>query len=237
MNEAEWLSTASTYDMLTRSPAAWSQRKLWLFGCACFRRQWHLLLDQRTQHYVETAERHIDGYCSDGEIDAAWKSFDMAWRDDSLASDGHLETHRAMRKLTGRISPYDTLYLACRVAEGFACYATKTHHTDTGDDWDEEKSATWKSHDLQEIKDQADLLRDIFGNPFRPVTVDPAWLTSDVNTLAAGIYADRAFDRMPILADALQDAGCDNGDILNHCRGDNPHVRGCWVVDLLLGKE
>jgi hypothetical protein len=84
---------------------------------------------------------------------------------------------------------------------------------------------------------QAGLLRDILGNPFRPVKLDPAWLTSDVVTLARGIYEDRAFDRMPILADALQDAGCDNEDVLNHCRGPGPHVRGCWVVDLVLGEE
>ena len=81
------------------------------------------------------------------------------------------------------------------------------------------------------------LLRDIVGNPFRPFSVDPAWLTSTVVTLATGIYEQRAFDRMPILADALQDAGCEDADILNHCRGGGPHVRGCWVVDLLLGKS
>ncbi|MCE9566332.1 MAG: hypothetical protein K8U57_30275 [Planctomycetes bacterium] len=81
-------------------------------------------------------------------------------------------------------------------------------------------------------------MRDIIGNPFRPVTTDPTWLTTDVVALATGIYEDRAFDRMPILADALQDAGCDNDDILNHCRNANQvHVRGCWVVDLVLGKE
>jgi hypothetical protein len=78
----------------------------------------------------------------------------------------------------------------------------------------------------------------IFGNPFRPVTLDPAWRTSDVLALARGIYEERAFDRMPILADALQDAGCDNDDILSHCRDTaTPHARGCWVVDLVLGKE
>ncbi|HJZ55412.1 MAG TPA: hypothetical protein VKE74_10660, partial [Gemmataceae bacterium] len=70
---------------------------------------------------------------------------------------------------------------------------------------------------------------------FRPVAVDPSWLASTVVTLAGGIDADRAFDRLPILADALQDAGCDNTDILNHCLGPGPHVRGCWVVDLMLG--
>jgi hypothetical protein len=69
-------------------------------------------------------------------------------------------------------------------------------------------------------------------------TLDPAWRTSDVVLLAQGIYAERAFDRMPILADALQDAGCDNTDILAHCRDATaPHARGCWVVDLVLGKS
>jgi hypothetical protein len=81
------------------------------------------------------------------------------------------------------------------------------------------------------------LLRDIFGNPFRPVVFDPAWLTPTVTSLASSIYADRAFDRMPMLADALEEAGCDHADILLHCRGDGPHVRGCWVVDAILGKE
>lgn len=90
---------------------------------------------------------------------------------------------------------------------------------------------------VPQLAGTAPLLRDIFGNPFCPVTVDPIWLTSTVTSLTAVIYAERAFDRMPILADALEDAGCDNIDILSHCRGDGPHVRGCWVVDLLLGKE
>src|SRR5581483_3527580 len=82
-----------------------------------------------------------------------------------------------------------------------------------------------------------DLLREIFGNPFRPVTVNSTWLTSNVISLAQTIYDERAFDRMPILADALEDAGCTNAEILQHCRQPGEHVRGCWVVDLLLGKE
>ncbi len=81
------------------------------------------------------------------------------------------------------------------------------------------------------------LLRDIVGNPFRPVAFAPAWRTSDVVALVRGIYDDRAFDRMPILADALQDAGCDNDDVLTHCRADAVHARGCWVVDCILGKS
>jgi len=92
-------------------------------------------------------------------------------------------------------------------------------------------------HEPSESLLLARFLRDIFGNPFRPVAVERSWLTSTVVALAEGIYQERAFDRMPILADALQDAGCDNDDILNHCRQPGEHVRGCWVVDLVLGKS
>ncbi|MCE9530059.1 MAG: hypothetical protein K8T89_02810 [Planctomycetes bacterium] len=81
------------------------------------------------------------------------------------------------------------------------------------------------------------LFHDVVGPlPFRLVTLDPHWITLTVTDIAQAIYNDRAFDRMPILADALMDAGCDNDEIIHHCRGPGPHVRGCWVVDLLLGK-
>jgi hypothetical protein len=84
----------------------------------------------------------------------------------------------------------------------------------------------------------ATLLHEIFGPlPFRSVIIARSWLSPTVKQLAEAIYTDRAFDRMPILADALEDAGCDNADILNHCRQPGQHVRGCWVVDLMLGKK
>ena len=89
---------------------------------------------------------------------------------------------------------------------------------------------------LDERQAQADLFREVFGNPFRPPAFDRRWRTADVIGLAGGIYEDRAFDRLPILADALTDVGCDDADILGHCRSEGPHVRGCWVVDLVLGK-
>ena len=93
-------------------------------------------------------------------------------------------------------------------------------------------------HRGREKEDQRVLLREIFGNPFQPVRIRKEWLTATVVALARGIYDERAFDRMPILADALQDAGCDNDDILDHLRDANaPHVRGCWGSDLVLGKE
>src|SRR5262249_28745748 len=80
-------------------------------------------------------------------------------------------------------------------------------------------------------------IHDIIGNPFKPIFLDPAWLTLTVKALAEQIYNDRAFDRMPILADALEEAGCTVKEVLEHCRNGGEHVRGCWVVDKVLGKE
>ena len=82
---------------------------------------------------------------------------------------------------------------------------------------------------------QCNLIRDIFS--FHPITLSPAWLTSTVVSLANQMYDSRDFSAMPILADALQDASCDNETILTHCRGPGPHTRGCWVLDLLNGRE
>lgn len=85
---------------------------------------------------------------------------------------------------------------------------------------------------------QAAVLRDIVGNPFRPVEFDPMWRTDTAQTLARQMYDSRDFGAMPILADALQDAGCENEDVLNHCRdASHVHVRGCWVLDAVLGRD
>ena len=85
------------------------------------------------------------------------------------------------------------------------------------------------------------MVRDVFGNPFRPRTpADPSWLAWNggvVRELARAAYSDRCFTDMALLADALEDAGCADADLLGHLRGPGPHVRGCWAVDLLLGKE
>jgi hypothetical protein len=106
----------------------------------------------------------------------------------------------------------------------------------TPGDWDDPKP------NKHEQKQLARLLRDIVGNPFRPTRFEPAWRTKDVVALAQVIFEDRSFNRLPILADALLDAGCDEDSILRHCRGTElgvqeppHHVRGCWVIRLLLG--
>ena len=98
-------------------------------------------------------------------------------------------------------------------------------------------SAGAAARNAAERKAQADLARDIFGNPFRSVTFSPDWRTDTAKQLAHTMYEAREFSAMPILADALQDAGCDSDDILTHCRDANQvHVRGCWVIDLVLDK-
>jgi hypothetical protein len=92
------------------------------------------------------------------------------------------------------------------------------------------------SRDTEE-RFQTDVMRDIFRNPFQPVTLDPTWLTLTVRQLAALIYEERQFDKLPLLGDSFQDAGCENEDVLRHCRGRKEHFRGCWLVDEVLGRE
>ena len=89
-----------------------------------------------------------------------------------------------------------------------------------------------------ELRAQADILRDIFGDPFGPAVIDLiVWLTPSVMTLAESVHNERAFHRMALLGDALEAAGCDNPDMLDHCRSHKGHFRGCWVVDAILGRS
>jgi hypothetical protein len=99
------------------------------------------------------------------------------------------------------------------------------------------EAAERDSLDAEESAHQAQFLRDIFGNPFRPPVFSPSWRTDTAVALARQAYDSRDFSILPILADALEEAGSESEDILAHCRGPGPHVRGCWVVDLVLGKE
>src|SRR5262249_42286549 len=105
---------------------------------------------------------------------------------------------------------------------------------------DSEEEA-WEKVVQETEKELMTIFRDFVGNPFRPSPpLSPAvliWNDGTVVKLAQAIYDERAFDRLPILADALEEAGCQDQDILGHCRSGGEHVRGCWIVDLLLGKE
>lgn len=95
----------------------------------------------------------------------------------------------------------------------------------------------WDSGHRGESLFQADLLRDIFGDPFRPIDFLSTWRTETAVGIAAKMYDEREFGNMPVLADALEDAGCEVMELLSHCREPGQHVRGCWVVDLVLGKS
>jgi hypothetical protein len=135
---------------------------------------------------------------------------------------------------SNHVTPEPGLHLNAHGAESVAGWSRFTLALAETGLWDH---PTVHPAEVAEADHQCRLLRDIFGNPFRPVTFSSEWRTDTVLTLARQMYASRDFGAMPILADALQDAGCENDDILNHCRGPGPHVRGCWVVDLVLGKE
>src|SRR5262249_37713894 len=125
-------------------------------------------------------------------------------------------------------------WLACRAAVNAAC-AVGHALSSQGASENEVAGATHT-----EFAAQTALVRDLFGNPFRPAQADPAWLAWNGGTvpkLAEAVYPERAFDRLPVLADALEEAGCCDAELLSHLRSPGPHVRGCWAVDLLIGKE
>jgi hypothetical protein len=220
MTEAEWLACADPMPMLDVLRDTASDRKLRLFTCACGHLVSHLLTDPRSKEALPVAERFADGLTSAAEMEAVFQP----------ACDAAGEASRYA------IDPADGTPLPSWAAAWVVAKAVIATSDSRGED------AFFGAVDGVRFAKMAlgnpptPLLHDIFGNPFRPVSVDPSWLTSTVLVLARGIYDDRAFDRLPILADALQDAGCDNGAILNHCRQTGEHVRGCWVVDLLLGK-
>jgi len=266
MTEKEWPACTDPYSMLEFLRGKASDRKLRLFACACCRRVWHFLSDERSRRAVDISEKYADGLATETERETARAEAREA-----------LETVRTAR-YRERPSEYynpldaaaDAAYAAIafvafppsdelnlprsdffvsaaggaanaiaahrlRVAEAGEAAALATDirllREDGGDEamWNDTRAREWSLH--------AGLLRDIFGNPFRLVTIDPSWRTSTVTNLAAAIYDERAFDRLPILADALEDSGCTNADLLNHCRQAGVHVRGCWALDLVLGKE
>jgi len=218
MTEAEWLATDDV-DLLIQQvivicfpeaePCNWGggERKKQLFLLACAERIYHQLPEQ----YLAVFQ--LLDPDEEREIESAvrQRTWDAAERL-RWAADGHLLFALG----------YDDIGMFCRAAANVAAIGHPNIH---------------ESLIASELRTQASLFRDIFGNPFRPVAFDPAWRTATVTSLAQAIYADRRFGDLPILADALEDAGCTSADVLEHCRTPGEHVRGCWVVDLALGKE
>lgn len=251
MTEAEWLACDETWPMLDFLLGA-SSRKLRLFSVECCRRIWHLL-DESRRNGVEVAGRYADGLATLEELQAIRTANEV----DLFASPGQIAENFAWK--AAYFVAVDDAFEAASIANRDARFAAIYEADPAPVSWWQEPPSSDKERRLisfpegdlwlneagqvvaaTEANVRCHLLRDIFGNPFRPVTIDPAWLTWNCGTvvhLAQAIYDERAFDRMPILADALEDAGCHDADILEHCRGGREHVRGCWLVDLILGKD
>jgi hypothetical protein len=228
-----------------------SDRRLRLFAVACCRRIWHIIVAEeivwhkdeaafwrRCQDAVVLAERFADGEATEHELaavtayprpamydaDAAMFSAEMPLDPVRVADEAAEATgQEAAGRVYARYFPNG--------------YSPSPENVTLFQEADEQQEKEHGEAVAVEKQSQADLLGDIFGNPFRPVALDPSWLTPTVVDLAHQIYDDSAFDRLPALADALEEAGCDHAEIVAHCRGPGPHVRGCWVVDLVLGKE
>lgn len=162
-------------------------------------------------------ERHIENPIDDQEYNAVYRDTREAAGDPDQACDGNLMYHAGM-------AAYRVITLTPKISYVINAVPTTFHASKSADRQAEDKA-------------QTELLRDIFGKPFRPVTLNSSWLTSTVATLARQMYDNRDFSAMLILADALQDAGCENAAILDHCRSGSGHVRGCFVVDRLLDKK
>jgi hypothetical protein len=247
MTEDEWLAAMHPHPMLDFLRGTTSDRKLRLFACACCRRIWPALKRRGSRKAVETCEMYADNLATIEKLQAAHASAHDAFARVQWAAESDEETTPA------RAAIYlgaGTDFHAALTADGAAAtFGVKTRERDykrrkkaanaEGREepiWDQ-YDAVYRTAQAEEARTQTRLLRCVIGNPFRPVAFDPAWRTSTAAALAEQMYASRDFGAMPILADALQEAGCEDAAILSHCRGTGPHVRGCWVVDLVLGKE
>ncbi|WP_232069588.1 hypothetical protein [Gemmata massiliana] len=226
--EEAWLACTAADDLLSRAADLHyrrgnhelSERKLRLFGCACCRLLWLQIPAAASRAAVVAAERYADGSVGEGELAAACEA----------AAEFRLSTEYSKNAPT---------WAAASIARGVDDeWLYRTHISDIIE-------AVLKAIEYRPFGFDTEMMeatlcqlfRDIFGNPFRPVAFSPSWRTATAITLAAQMYESRDFGAMPILADALQDAGCNSAEVLDHCRGDGPHVRGCWIVDLVLGKE
>jgi hypothetical protein len=253
MTEQEWLAATDPQPMLEFLRGKASDRKLRLFAVACCRRLHNVpigngyrkAIDGFSQRILHLTESLADGLVAERELLAVAAPY-YEWRRDSAARQPFAA--EAVRR-TIVTKDAETANQAASTIAGIRAWEVAGNSVKTTcGDADEETQWLWgftggppdpafQAEIVSESKCQSLLVRDIFGNSFRPVTLNPCWLTSTVKQLAESIYQERAFERLPILADALEHADCNNEDILAHCRQGGEHCRGCWVVDLVLGKE
>jgi hypothetical protein len=253
MTETEWFACTDSKKMLDCLSGQAGERKLRLFAVACCRRIWQLITDQRSQNAIDVAERYADGLAAREALDtaaslasrasdaasvAAMTAAGMAPPDDDPITWDADRTTAATKWGTAKavawassVLPWHTTLDAAKDVAKYSRLAVSWSAATAGA---AAMSTAWE----REVSNQAALLRDIFGAlPFRPMSLDARWRTFDVLPIAQAIYDGRAFDLLPILADALEGAGCSDPEILNHCRQPGDHVRGCWVLDLLLDKS
>jgi hypothetical protein len=221
---AEWLKAKTVIDLdLYRS--AWKQFRKWrLFGVACCRRAMTLTPDARLEALAACAEDFAEGLVTWDEVKKVRRTLATIRKElgDTFGPDE--AKHDVLDALDCATLKEAIGALGAEQKAQFAFAAVSRPKFDAGY--------------AREEREQVRLARDIFGNPFHPVAFDPAWRTRTAKALAKQMYDTRDFAAMPILADALQDAGCDNEDVLKHCRdAKQVHVRGCWVVDLVLAKS
>jgi hypothetical protein len=254
VTEKQWLRCANAQRMLGYFQARrFSSRKLRLFAVACCSRLAARLGDERMREAVRVAELYADGRADAVALQSARTAAKQASEElefgpahllaDACAAAALPTAKDAARKaaLWAAFSCDDRLYPVAGEPETLAslgkglwnlgvCFGRLV------------SSVALRLHSWDRVPEncaQAQLLHDIVGNPFRRPSVDALWLRWNdacVPRLAGTIYDQETFDLMPILADALEDAGCANPEVLGHCRTPGVHVRGCWVLDLILGK-
>ena len=233
MDENEWLNATNPMPMLEflRCLSDTSQRKWRLFAAACCRRILCLTGDERVHQVAEVVEWLAEGLPQKKERRIARNTALLAAQESTVGSKSNVAW--AIYCATAKN--------AARAAQDCSLYALQTVGGPSG-------KAIWpgvtngSAARAAERTVQCGLLRDIVASPFTtPRPIDAAWLLwndSTVRRIAEGIYEERAFERMGVLADALLDAGCNDEVMLAHCRQQGAvHARGCFVLDLLLGKE
>jgi hypothetical protein len=218
MTEAEWLACDDPHSMLTFLGDKASERQLRLFAVACVRRVRRLLPDALSQMLVEVAEQFADGAASWEERNAAFHRTRRSFLDTFSLSHGVTAARAARDAATAAF------------LDGAWVVAVQTAQA-------AQEAALWDVGRSVERTAQAALLVDIFGGRLHRGAGCVAGPSPDAVALAQAAYDSRDFVALPILGDALEDAACADRPVLDHCRGPGPHVRGCWVVDLILGKS
>lgn len=213
MTEQEWLECENSEAMVEFVRSDTTKRKLQLFAGACFRRLVHLLPDARQLKAIELLEN--------APIEA--EVLQRAGRITRSAMPSSEDSFR------GKCKDMDDPYFVALMLFRELRSSSDGHHAAFA-------ARGFADGGIAERRVQSRLLNCIFGPlPFRPISVEARLAAPEILDLAHSIYDEQEFVKLPILGDALRQAGCDNADILNHCQQPGPHVRGCWVIDLLMG--